>query len=256
MVESSYRHRDSFVHNFDPRAKLLLLVFGTAALFLPVRIEYPAAYTAVWILLAAPTAGFRHMFSPFKLLLPLIILILLLTPPFYREGAALITYRRWILLTEEGLMRSLQLIIRFTGITYLFFLYFASTTLNQVVLTLRWYGLPQNAALVVSMSFRFIPFITSTYRQVIEAHKLRGSYQAGMWGWSRIQSLIPVLTSVLIKSVKAIPAMAMSLEHRGFGAGLERTVYQRLRGGRVPFTHFIISAIIAATLLFLPYAAF
>jgi energy-coupling factor transporter transmembrane protein EcfT len=50
--------------------------------------------------------------------------------------------------------------------------------------------------------------------------------------------------------------MAMSLEHRGFGAGVKRTVYQRLRGGRVPFTHFIISAIIAATLLFLPYAAF
>jgi energy-coupling factor transport system permease protein len=253
MIESSYHEGDSFVHSFDPRAKLLLLITGITTLFLPFGVEFSAAYTGVFILLAIPAAGFRHAFSPFKLLLPLIILIILLTPPFFREGEVLITYRNWILLTESGLMRTIVLIIRFTGITYAFFLFFTSTPLNQVVLTLRWYGLPLNAALIVSMSFRFIPYITTTYHHVSDAHKLRGSYQTGMWGWSHIRGLLPVLTSVLIKSVKTIPVMAMSLESRGFGSNRKRTSYQRLRGGRILFTHFIFSVMISLIMIALPY---
>ena len=249
MIESSYHPGKSLVHTFDPRAKLLLLVVYTAAMFLPFRIEFLASYAAAMILLALPAAGFRNAFSPLKVLIPIILLIIILTPPFFKEGEVLFTYNNWILLTDLGLLRTCVLLSRFIGITYVFFVFFRSTPLNQVILTLRWYGLSMNAALIISMTFRFIPYITSTYHRVSEAHKLRGSFQSGMWGWSRLKGLVPVLTSVLIQTVKSIPVMSMSLEHRGFGRAVRRTSYQRLRGGRKLFTHLTFSVIISLILI-------
>ena len=249
MIESSYHPGKSFVHTFDPRAKLLLLIAYTTAMFLPLQIEILASYAVVMILLALPSAGFRNAFSPLKMLIPVIFLIMILTPPFFKEGEVLVTYSNWILLTDLGLLRTCILLSRFIGITYVFFVFFRSTPLNQVILTLRWYGLSMKAALIISMTFRFIPYITSTYHRVSEAHKLRGSFQSGMWGWSRLQGLMPILTSVLIQTVKSIPVMSMSLEHRGFGRTIRRTSYQRLRGGRKLFTHLIFSGIIALILI-------
>jgi len=249
MIESSYHPGNSFVHRFDPRAKLFLLIAYTAAMFLPYQIEILASYTVVMILLALPAAGLRSAFSPLKVLLPIMLLIIILTPPFYKEGEVLVTYNNWILLTDTGLIRTCVLLSRFIGITYVFFIFFRSTPLNQVILTLRWYGLSMNAALIISMTFRFIPYITATYHRVSEAHKLRGSFQSGMWGWSRIKGLVPVLTSVLIQTMKSIPVMSMSLEHRGFGRASRRTSYQRLSGGRKLFTHLTFSVIIALILI-------
>lgn len=249
MIESSYHPGKTFVHTFDPRAKLFLLIAYTTVMFLPFRIEFLASYAAVMILLALPAAGIRNAFSPLKVLLPIIILILILTPPFFHEGEVLISYNTWIILTDSGLIRTCVLLSRFIGITYVFFVFFRATPLNQVILTLRWYGLSMKAALIISMTFRFIPYVTSTYHRVSDAHKLRGSFQSGMWGWSRLKGLVPVLTSVLIQTVKSIPVMSMSLEHRGFGRIIRRTSYQRLRGGRTLFTHLTFSIIIALILI-------
>ena len=249
MIESSYHPGKSFVHTFDPRAKILLLIAYTVVMFLPLQIEILVAYAGIMIILALPAAGLRNAFSPFKMLAPLIILMIILTPPFYREGEVLITYNNWVLLTDSGLLRTSTLLSRFIGITFVFFVFFRSTPLNQVILTLRWYGLSMNAALIISMTFRYIPYITSTYHRVTEAHKLRGSLQSGTWGGSRLKGMIPVLTSVLIQTVKSIPVMSMSLEHRGFGSHIKRTSYQRLRGGRILFTHLTFSVIIALILV-------
>jgi len=126
MIESSYHPGKTFVHTFDPRAKFFLLIVFTTTMFLPFQIEFLASYAVIMILLAFPAAGFRNAFSPLKVLIPIIILIIVLTPPFIKEGEILITYNNWILLTDTGLMRTCVLLSRFIGITYVFFVFFRS----------------------------------------------------------------------------------------------------------------------------------
>ncbi len=252
MIESAYHPGNSYLHTFDVRAKMLLMVAFSGALFIPQPVELLAIFTVIAFLQAFPAAGFRNAFSPLKIILPLVILIVLLTPPFYREGEVLLSLNTVVLLTDTGLFRTLTLILRFTGITYAFFVFFRSTPLNQVVLGLRWYGVPAKGALIMSMSFRFIPLITNIYHRVTEAHKLRGSFETGMWGWARMKGMVPVLTSVLVKAVKSIPVISMSLEHRGFGRVNPRSVYHRLIGGRKYFTQFTFSVIMALIIITLP----
>lgn len=253
VIESTYHQSSSFLHTFDPRAKLIILVSFAAVLFIPMPIEIIASYTGVLLILSVIAAGIKQTLLLIRTMLPLIILVILLTPPFYHGGEILVIYEKWVLLTTDGLERTLRLLLRFTGITFAFYAFFKATKLNEVILTLRWFGMPLQAALIVSMSFRFVPFVSATYSQVTAAHRLRGSIESGMWGWSKLKALMPVLTSVLVKSVKAIPVISMSLEHRGFGNGIRRTSYQRLKGGRSLFTHLTISVMISLIIYCVPF---
>ena len=94
------------------------------------------------------------------------------------------------------------------------------------------------------MTLRTIPTLAATWRNVVDAHRLR---RDGTRSKPRlVQTYVPVLTSVLIESVKAIPLLAMALESRGFGRSNPRTSYAGLRQGMslVPDALALVAAIV------------
>jgi energy-coupling factor transport system permease protein len=94
-----------------------------------------------------------------------------------------------------------------------FFALLRSLRLEELVLALRWYGLPYPAALTVTITFRYIPFLAGTWHDARDAARLRGS--GGGPG--------PVLAAVMVKAVRTIPTLAMALELRGLGRSGPRT---------------------------------
>ncbi len=220
MIDSGYLPGESFLHRFDPRIKLLTLLLLSISFFFPLSLPAYGLYLLLPVSAAILSLGFKELWIPIRTILPLLVLVALLTPPFHPSGEELFSVGE-IAITTAGLREALRLIFRFTGITLSFFLFFRSTDIETMVLTLSWYRLPYSFALILTIAFRYIPYIASLYRAVSDAHKLRRPARDGRGRWfgirRRFTHIFPTLVSVMIHSVKSIPSLSMSLETRGFG---------------------------------------
>ena len=195
--------KKGFLYQADPRLKLILMLLYTAAFFFPVSLLRYALLLVPVVAAGFVTCGWKQFLQVFKLILPLLILTAILTP--------LVSGRH-----ETG-----RVMLRFIGITALFFLYFKTTDSDEFIQTLRFFGIPYRMALVISISISYIPLLLDTYHDAEAAHKLRYTENCpaiSRWNFiARFRAILPVLASVLIQAVKNIPILAMALEIRGVG---------------------------------------
>ena len=231
MISGTYLPGNSFVHKADPRLKFSLLILWVIALILPVSIAALVAYYLALVLLIWSGISLGQVLQPLKTIWPLLLLIALLTPPFHQSGRELYHLGGLVRITEGGLQEAFILIVRFSGITSAFFLFFRTTTIDDFILTLRWFGLPYSGALVVTIAFRYIPSLLQLYRNIEDAHALRRPMPEGRRKFHPIKKfshIFPTLVSVMIHSIKGIPNLSMALESRGFGRHNPRTSYRSL----------------------------
>ena len=261
MIAPVYGKRgQSAVHRFDPRGKIVLLVVFLITFFLPLRIEHLGINLAVVAALTVIFLGIGNALRPLRLILPILILVLVLTPPFHREGPVLFSIRSVPILTVFGLLEALRLIVRFTGITLIFYLFMGTTDPDSLALAFRWFRLPFAISMVLSIALEYIPTIRRIYNQVRDAHRLRLAGETGEAQRApragrdrgkvhRLAETIPILTSVLILSVRRIPTLAMALECRGVGRKNRRSSFRSLKTGASMTRDGIITALITATVV-------
>ena len=234
--------RKSFLYKADPRLKLIIMLIYTAAFFCPISaLRYGLLLVPV-VAAGFITCGFKPFLSVFKLILPLLILTVLVTPFF------------------SGIHETVRIILRFIGITALFFLYFKTTDSDQFIQTLRFFGMPYRIALIISISISYIPLLLDTYHDADSAHKLRYTESCpaiNRWNFiARFRAILPVLASVLIQAVKNIPTLAMALEIRGVGKA-KPTVFRPIQCETPLYKQFLLYfiPIIAIILILVIYAA-
>jgi energy-coupling factor transport system permease protein len=232
MTVDFFRPGHSFLHRFDPRAKLLLLVPLLVCFFLPVPPLVLTPFAAALVIVVAAALGAREILPPLKAMAPVLVFICLLTPPFHRGGGDVLALSGLVLLTRDGAQETLILLLRFFGVTFGFFAVVRTVSLDDLVLSLRWFGLPYPFCLVVIVALRTMPTLASTWRNVLDAHRLRAGPPAARGRRKIVDTYLPVLTSLLIEAVKGIPLLAMALESRGFGRRNARSVYAELKKGR------------------------
>jgi energy-coupling factor transport system permease protein len=240
----------TLLHRFDPRAKLLLLIAVTACFFLPLPLEVLAAYVGALSALVGFSLGWRQLGKSLLAIAPLLLVICLFTPLFRAGGRVIWAPFGLAYLTSDGASATARLLARFTGITLGFFAAFRTIELDELILTLRWYGLPYRSTLILTIALRFIPSLAEVYANVRDAHTLRRGVESGKRPFER---LIPVLTSMIIQAVRGIPTLAMVLELRGFGRANRRTEYRTLGSAQRLARHLAVGALLAAV-LFAPLA--
>ncbi len=216
------------IKRFDPRVKSIFLVVFVTVFFLKISLPLLLAYLFLMALLASMFFGIKSLKAPVLGIAPLLVLILILTPLFNRNGTGLLVIGSIPIVTWNGLSLGFRLAIRFCGITLVFFLFYISTSQSDTILALRWFGMPFKLALTVTISLRYIPYLTGVYGDIRNAHRLRGIYfgERGRKGKTKIFS---ILVSLMIYAIKRIPTLAMSLECRGVGREGRRTSYLKLK---------------------------
>lgn len=270
MIAPVYGKRgQSPVHRFDPRGKIILLLILLITFFLPLKIEHLAIHLAVVAALTVIFLGIGNALRPLRLILPILILVLVLTPPFHREGPVLFSIRSFPILTAFGLLEALRLIVRFTGITLIFYLFMGTTDPDSLALAFRWFRLPFAISMVLSIAMEYIPTIRRLYNQVRDAHRLRLAGETGeakpatssgrtrgkgknkprKRRGHRLAETIPILTSVLILSVRRIPTLAMALECRGVGRKNRRSSFHTLKTGAPLIRDGMITALVAGVIV-------
>ena len=225
MNTNTYIVGRGFLYWLDARAKLLLIVLLSVMVFFPshylaLSLLFLLIFIIVWY-----SVGFKQSLRPLRSLLFIIVVMALFIPLTQRGGEPLWAVKGTVLVTREGVAHFATLALRLLIVTYSCTLYIWSTPMAAINLALRWYGLSYKGALTVTLAFRFIPFIGETFVMIRDSHSLRSASDSSQKERLRLGDLVPTVTSALVFALKAIPHLATTLEHRGFGSTLKRSSY-------------------------------
>jgi len=233
MISSTFIQGNSILHKADPRLKAIILLSIVVIFFLPLSISAMLILFTGLILLGINSLGLLKALQPVKMILPILIFVIILTPPFFKGGETILIIKNTTILTSEGLFQTLRLILRFTGITVSFYIFFSTTSISSFVLTLEWFKLPYKAALIITIALRYIPSMIIIYNNIKDAHSLRSADNSKKYFWKKLNTVFPTLVSVLIHSIKSIPTLSMALELRGIGCSTKRTQFNLIKSNKM-----------------------
>ncbi len=243
MSFSSYIYRKSFYHRLDPRAKLIFTLLITLAILMESSVLKAFCYAFLAILLSISAVGVKESFLNFRRISLLVLFIIIFSPLQQRSGKALVSIGSFMLLSMDGALSSSLILFKFITISYIFSLLLETERLENIIAALRYFRLPYSVSLTVSMTLSFIPTLANRYAEIRDAISLRIGDQ------KRKESLLAVLTSLIVSAIKLIPETASVLEERGFSGKCE-TCYRSLEMNGLIFTEMVLSVIIPLSLIF------
>ena len=251
ITPGQYYPVKSFVHDLDPRIKIVLTIAFIVAVFLGGSLLGAIPIT-LFILLAARAANL-----PVKLLLKgikplrLILVFTFLLNLFFTAGDTVLLAVWKVRVTLEGLQTacrfSLRLVFLVTGASIL------TLTTQPVVLTdgmerlmrpLARIGFPAHElAMMMSIALRFIPTLLEEADKIMKAQMARGAdFESGNL-LQRAKAMVPLLVPLFVSAFRRAGDLAMAMEARCYHGGQGRT---RLRVLKITRKDYIACAAVAA----------
>ena len=234
-----YYPAKSFVHNMDPRAKIVLTIAFIVATFLAKTFLGLAAvilFLIVTVIFAR--IPFGRVLRSVKMVLFLIIFTAILNLFFYSSNSSLHILWQWkfITISWEAIINmaflALRLFLLVMGTTIL------TLTTTPVSLTdgieslltpLKWIRFPvHELALIMSIALRFIPILTDETNRIIAAQKARGANFETGGLIKRAKAMIPVLVPLLVSAFRRAEDLGDAMDARCYSGAKGRTKYKKL----------------------------
>lgn len=221
---------ESIVHKFDPRLKIITMIFFIVALFF-IKTFPPYALVVAYLLLIIQLAKL-----PLKIVLrglrPLrwIILITFVINVFFLPGEKLFNF--WIFtITKEGLRQALLMAIRLiflvlgtSLLTYTTSPIELTDGIESLLSPFKKFGMPSHEiAMMMTIALRFIPTLIEETDKIMKAQMARGAdFESGNL-FSRAKNLVPLLVPLFINSFRRADELATAMEARCYRGGVGRT---------------------------------
>ena len=251
-----YYPAKSFVHNMDPRAKLVLVIAYIVAIFLASNFYALAAVTLFLVIAVIfSRVPFGRVLRSVKMILFVIIFTAILNLFFYSAGedAHMIWEWRFLSLSWESVINMIFLAMRLfllvmgTSVLTLTTTPVALTDGIESLLTpLKWIKFPvHELALIMSIALRFIPILIDETNRIIAAQKARGANFEKGGLISRAKAMIPVLIPLLVSAFRRAEDLGDAMDARCYSGAKGRTKYKKLT-----FTwHDLIGLLLVAGLI-------
>ncbi len=234
-----YYPAKSFVHNMDPRVKILLSIAYIVAVFLVAPFHYLGfAACLLFVIIATlfSKVPFLRILKSIKAVLFFVILSAVLQIFFNTNGNLLWSWGI-IKITDEGLFNAGFIVARITLIVMGASLLTFTTTpveladgIESLMYPLKFIKFPvHDFALVMSIALRFIPTLIEETDRIIKAQKARGAdFESGNI-FRRAKALIPVLIPLLISSLRRADELADAMDARCYSGSDKRTRYKKMK---------------------------
>ncbi|MHA1472754.1 MAG: energy-coupling factor transporter transmembrane component T family protein, partial [Promethearchaeota archaeon] len=205
-----YLKKETFLHNLDPRAKLLLAITYTVSALL-FREIIPLLLILVTLLPVIVVGRlFKKWLKSVKGMSFLYVFIIVLNTLFIKVN---------------GLSFAIAMILRISIMISAFSLFFLTVDPNDLALSLISMKIPYEYAFSFSLAFRFVPTIAIETQNIIDAQQSRGYEMQKKGIINQIKNLFPLLVPLIVSSIKRAFNVAEALESRSFGNKNERTFY-------------------------------
>lgn len=226
----------SFIHQLDPRTKIIGTVLFISSIFLA---ETYLAY-GVLVLFSIVVVGVSRIparlvlksIKPLWLILLITFLIHLLTTP----GAIVLAAGPFAVTDtglRQGILMSLRLVLLIVISSLLTF------TTSPIVLTdgierllnpFKRIGVPAHElAMMMTIALRFIPTLIEETDRIMKAQIARGAEFSSGSLFKRAQNMIPLLVPLFISAFRRADELATAMEARCYRGGDNRTRMKELR---------------------------
>ena len=243
---NTYLARNSCVHRFDPRIKLiLLLVFSVAVFMVTTWIGLGIFALVLAVVLTVSRLPIKQIA---KLCIPLLVILLIIwvcnaltfdvhadatlqsfgeVSAGFAAGMPNIALVGAFGFSPEGAVRGAFYVVRIVLLFVASFVVVLSTTSNELVnacisllRSLEKIRVPiDDVAMVFSLALRFIPLIAEEASQIKKAQMARGAAfrQGGIW--KRITAWFPVLVPLIVGLFKKAERISVAMDSRCYGKG-------------------------------------
>ena len=266
-----YVHMDSPVHRLHPGIKLTVLIFlMTSALIAPDISSQFLLFIqlVIYIKVAGLSARFilRGMIPALPYLAFIAVLQLLFTynSPDGRmlwSSPALGSYR--INISFESLLSVAMLFARFFNLMTVFTFFSAATNTNEITNGVEQFFSPlkalrfpaHEAALILAITFRFIPILAAEAERIVKAQAARGADFGTHTGGpiKRTVRFLPILLPMFQNALERAEALIEAMETKCYTGGKGRTSFVTFKVRRADIAGLLIAASLCAVTCFLGY---
>ena len=269
FVLGKYVHKNTPIHNLDPRIKVFgmilimvatLLGYGT---FISTFIFQGIILIFVLSLVFASKIKVLAVFKSLKLIWLTLIFVLLINilVPHSNYSYELVRSGDFVIYLES-IFQSIKIFIRIFTMILMTLILTSTTKSLDIAFAFEWFLSPlklikfpvANLALVMSLALRFIPLILEETQKIKKAQESRGvDFEKGNI-FKRIKVFASILVPLMVSSYETSIQMADAMEVRGFDPKGKRTRYAVRKFSRRDLLALIFLVIACSGFYFISWA--
>ena len=277
MNADLYVPGNGWLHRADPRVKFVLsLALLVLCLIWRNWMFMLASLILEHALLASDHVPAERVTWVWKVLAPVIIMIVILWPIFDPTGDHKIWQWGFLRLTRENLIMAAVMGLRIPALGFACFLTLFTTSQAKLIRGLVALGVPYRVGLTFATSLRYIPVFFQIFQSVSAAQRARGldltarnaadSLDSGTPTNNRQQrkhmhnpitrlvtrfmAYLPIIVAVLIRAYRMSQSVGWAMESRGLGlSGVTRTYRITLAMRKADWLLFAVTVIGTVTVI-------
>ena len=226
---------NSFIHQLDPRTKLLFTVLYIVALFSAKRLpSYLLLMAVLAVCIQISRVRLKTILRGMKPILFIIVLTAILNL-FYTPGDPIWQWK-FLKITVEGIWAAIYMVLRISMLITCTFLLTYTTSpilltdgLEKLMGPLKTLHVPvHELSMMMSIALRFIPTLIEETDKIMSAQKARGAdFDTGNL-LQKAKALIPILIPLFISSFRRAEELAVAMECRCYHGDEGRTSLRQL----------------------------
>jgi energy-coupling factor transport system permease protein len=154
-----------------------------------------------------------------------IIVLQVAAPSTCHGGCTVLASVGPVTVTGEALARGIGFVLRLLAMASVAVLLLATTRPADLFGALRRLHVPHTAAFVLAMTMDLVPLLALELGVVLDARRARGLRATG------VGAIAPAVVPVFVAAFERMGRLAISMESRGYGAGVARTSYRTVPFG-------------------------
>lgn len=249
---------NSFIHQLDPRTKLLFTVLYIVALFSAKRLpSYLLLMAVLAVCIQISRVRLKTILRGMKPILFIIVLTAILNL-FYTPGDPIWQWK-FLKITVEGIWAAIYMVLRISMLITCTFLLTYTTSpilltdgLEKLLGPLKKLRVPvHELSMMMSIALRFIPTLIEETDKIMSAQRARGAdFDTGNLV-QKAKALIPLLVPLFISALRRAEELATAMECRCYQGGEGRTKMKQLHYQRNDFAAFGAAALLTAAVIIL-----
>ncbi|MBW8350961.1 energy-coupling factor transporter transmembrane protein EcfT [Bacillus sp. IITD106] len=236
LILGRYFPGDSYLHQLDPRAKIIAGFYFIIILFLANNWQsYFILWLFTFIVLRLSNISMKIYIRGLKPLIWLILFTVFLQILFTAGGEIYVDYGI-ITISQFGIINGFYIFCRFVMIVFISTVVTLTTKpieltdgINHLLSPLRYLKIPiHEMTLMLSISLRFIPNLLDETQKVMDAQRARGT-EFGMGNLlQQMKALVPIFIPLFVSSLNRAEDLANALEVRGYQSAQKRSSFRKL----------------------------
>lgn len=259
LLLGQYINKKTFLHNLDPRTKLLS-TFGLmiGLLFIDTIWGYIFACVVVTLLIIISKISILEIIKSFKNII-YILLFSCIFHVFFTSGENIVLKIGNIYIYDSGIYSAIEMIIKIIlllAVTTLLTLttkpFEISLGLETLLSPLKKIKMPiQEFSLMVSITLRFIPTILNEVNTIIQAQRARGAEFEERNIFKRIYNYSLIIVPLLVSTLNRCDNLTLAIEARAYNCGIDRVNFRKLKYNLTDYFYLISLMVIVVIFVLL-----